>query len=180
MPNCINYNCTELGTHTQNNCNATKLGGIPAIIILGCDHTITDPSDGTAINAEIAAGRAWLVERIKVGVNAASAVTEESSVSGVFETLLTYDREATLVDNQVNDTNRQFYDSLFNGQEFGGIITYEKYASQVSWYDAAIVFQGSRPVPNENNASSKFEGVFKWRSMEDGSIYTVPTGVFSI
>lgn len=179
MPNCINYNCDDLGTHVPSDCNEVKLGGISAIIILHCDHQLTDPSDGTEVNAELTAGRATLIENIKSGLNARTPVEVESYVSGRPSRVVTYDNELTIVDANMTDNNRSFYDDAFNGQSFGGLILYEQDANQVTWMDASVSAQGSRIIPVDNNEAERFEGVFKWRTLSLGSIHSVPSGVFS-
>ena len=75
MANCINYNCAdELGTQELLDCDGDNLGGASAVVFLACNHQLTDPSDGTEIQAEIDAGRAWLYKDVEIGIGKASAV----------------------------------------------------------------------------------------------------------
>lgn len=179
MANCVNYNCTDLGEHTPNNCNAILLGGISSLLILMCDHVITDPSNATQVNAAIADGTAILVEDAKIGVNAPSPVTIDSDVAGQPARVVNYDRSGTLIDANVSNANVTFYNDLFDGRAFGGLILYEVDADQVTWIDKAIRFTGGRIIPNDVNDRQRFEGTFAWKSLTEGAIYSAPVGVFS-
>lgn len=186
MVNCINYDCTsDLGTYLQNHCSEELLGGISAAVYLECNHQLTDPSSGTQIAAEIVAGRAKLVKGIKVGITKPSPVQVDSNVScGVEKVVVTYDRQGTLIDGNVNSTNVSFYNSLFGGHTLGGIIFYlcgteESYnGAKVLWIDDAVNFTGGLIIPNANNAFQTFEGDFFWRKKNGPQMYPGPVGIF--
>ena len=179
MANCVNYNCSELPDWTANDCNSILLGGISSFIILECDNQLTDPSSASDINTEIAAGRATLIEDVKVSIEAASPIEIESDVSCQPPRTVNYDRSGSLIDANVSDDNVNFYNNLFDGRAFGGIIIYECDSDQVTWIDAAVRFSGSRLIPNDSNDRQRFEGTFKWKALNNGRIYSAPTGIFT-
>src|SRR3990170_4787181 len=106
MANCYNYNCDEaLGNHLLNDCGEEKQGGIKDLIILECNHQLTDPSDANAVAAEINAGRATLVKNLKIGIAAPNPIEAEPQISCSTSKVVTYDRTANMVDGNVNSNN---------------------------------------------------------------------------
>ena len=192
VQNCINLCTTDpLGEYELANCAYDPVGGMSAIILLECDHTLTDailngdPADaGDAINAEITAGRAHLIERCSFTLEAASEVTQDSLVPCETPSLVTYNRTGNYVNPNVNYTNITLHDQIFDGRNFGGIIAYEcgyddsSEQKYVSWVDAAVKFTGSRIVPSANTEFQRFEGTANWKSKKNAQRYPVPTGVF--
>jgi hypothetical protein len=186
MANCLNYDCTDaLGDHTLNSCGEELLAGIDAGVLLECNHQLTDPSNGTQIAAEIAAGRATLVKNIKVGIAKPSPVTVESNVACATPKLVTYDRAGTWVDGNVNSNNVTFYDGVLGGRSFGGIIfhlcgTAEADAGEkVMWIDADVRFTGGHVIPNTNNEFQTFDSDFNWRKKGGNMLYANPVGIFT-
>jgi len=170
MANCINYNCTELPDHVQNDCNSILKGGVDAVIVLECGHSITDPSNATQINDAITAGKATLIEAVKYSVEAASPIEIDSDVACQAPRTINYDRAGTYLDANVSDINIDFYNELNDGRNFGGLILHECDADEITWIDDAVRFSGSRVIPNDNNDRQRFEGGFKWKSLVEGSI----------
>lgn len=187
MPNPINYECsTPLGSHLENDCGEELLGGVSAALLLEVNHQLTNPSDASQINAEIAAGRAKLVQGIKVGIPKPSPVEVESNIGcGASTTLVTYDRTGTIIDGNVNSTNIDFYNTVFGGRTFGGIIFYmcgteeATSGSVVAWLNSPVKFTGGRVIPNTNNTFQTFDGDFKWRKKDDMLNYPTPVGIFN-
>jgi hypothetical protein len=185
MANCINYECDDaLGTHLQNDCGEELLGGSSGILLLECDHQLTDPSSASEINAEIAAGRATLITSIKVGMDAASAIEVDSNVSCGSQVLVNYDRTFSLVDGNVNNNNIDMYNQMFKGHKLGGVVLYlcgtaeADAGEKVLWIDTAVNAVGSLIVPNQNTEFQRFEGTFRWRSKNNPAMYTAPVGIF--
>jgi hypothetical protein len=179
MANCYNYNCDDpLGDHLLNDCGNEKQGGIKDAIILECNHQLTDPSNATQIETEIAAGRATLVLNLKIGIDAPSPVEVEPQVACSTPKVVTYDRTASWVDGNVNGTNIDFYNNLTGGQAKGGVILHECGADEVTWIDDEVRWVGGRVVPNNDNEFQRFEATVKWRSKTDSGIYATPAGIF--
>lgn len=179
MANCVNYNCAALPSYASNDCNDKLQGGISAIIILECDHTITDPSNATQINADLTSGKARLVEPVQVGIEAASAVEVPSGVSGEEDVVATYERSMSITDPNINDTSIDFYNEILTGRALGGVILYEREEGKVTWIDSAVSFKGSRIIPNVVTDIQRFEATMTWKSMAEGLRYTAPAGIFS-
>lgn len=192
MANCINL-CTSdpLGDYELPECTNDPVGGMSAVIWLECDHQLTEsdflagPVDlGTAINAEITAGRAHLVERCSFTLEAASEVTQDSLVPCEVPSLVTYERSGNYINPNVTQTNITFHNNLFDGRNFGGVIAYEcgyddsTETKYVTWVDASVKVTGSRIVPSANTEFQRFEGVAKWKSKYNPQRYEAPTGVF--
>lgn len=182
MPNCINYNCDPLGEHTiEASCAGLIKGGASNLIILDCDHTVTNPSSAQQLNDNITAGTAKIVTNVKFGWSKPSPVTVDSTTScGVAETV-TYDWTATLQDGSVSDTNIDFWNVLAAGRKIGGIIALECYDSgetpYVTWIDALIQTQGGRVLPNVNTQAQTIDLDLKWRSKRSPQKYDAPVGV---
>jgi hypothetical protein len=184
--NCPNYNCNDpLGAWTANNCGEELLGGGGGVILLECNHQLTDPSNTGLINIEIAAGRAKLITGVKIGINAPSPVKVDSNAACQNQKLVTYDRTGSYVDGNVSADNVEFYKPIFAGRTFGGLIIWEcgtedsDAGPQVTWIDAVVNFEGGRILPPNNNELQRFEGAFNWRSRHDADIYAAPAGVFA-
>jgi hypothetical protein len=179
MSNCIDYNCSDLEDHLLNDCGEELPGGSNQMVILDCDHTVTDPTNGTTINADISAGRAILVRNVKIGMPAPSPVTVPSNIANQTDKLVNYDRSLTLIDGNINAQNILFYRALLQGRTIGGIIFYEVDANQVTWIDAAIKATGGRVFPDSNIEFQRVETTFTWRKLDEPQVYSTPTGVFS-
>lgn len=182
MSNCLNYDCNDpLGDHMPNDCDEVLLGGIDAIIVLECDSQLTDPSSAVQIAAEIAAGRATLIENVKVSIEAASPVTVDPLVSCSTPKLVNYDRSGTIIDGNVSDNNIDVYNKINAGRAFGGLILHlcgtedSVGGAKVLWIDKKVEFTGSLIVPPNNNDIQRFEGKFTWRSKGDPNMYASPS-----
>lgn len=183
MANCINYNCAdELGTQELLDCDGDNLGGASAVVFLACNHQLTDPSNGTEIQAEISAGRAWLYKDVEIGIGKASAVKITPPSGCAVEKVINYNRSGTYRDGNVNATNITNYNALFNGTPLGGMIIFECAAKdgdgQVTWIDSEITFEGDRILPVSQTEIQVFDATFAWVSKTMPMIYNKPTGIF--
>lgn len=180
MQNCLNYNCNDtLDTHEPVDCGDYPLGGIDAAIILTCDSQLTDPSDGAEILVEINAGRAFLVENIKVSVPEASPILVPNPVACKTDRLINYDRSLVWMDSNVNPENISWYTTLLSGQSFGGLIYRECGTGRVSFIDEEITWSGSRVVPESDNEHQMFSATAAWRSKVEPEIFDEPANIFT-
>jgi len=186
MSNCLNYDCNDpLGSHLPNDCGEEILGGVSAILLLECNNQLTDPSSASQINAEISAGRAHLLQNLKVGLDAPSPVEIDSNVAGGTTKLVTYDRTGTLIDGNVSQNNVEFYNKVFGGRVFGGAILYiigtqEATGGELTTFiDASVTFTGGLTIPSNNNEFMTFNGMFKWRKRDMPTLESAPVGIFS-
>jgi len=186
MPNCINYECDdELGLHTLNDCGEELLAGGSGMVLLECDSQLTDASSAAQINAEIAAGRATLLDNVKIGLDQPSPIQVDSNIVGATQKLVSYNRSGTLIDGNVSDLNRAFYDKVFGGRTFGGAIVYIKGTEEsdsgtlVTWIDAPLTFTGGLPIQNNNDQNMVFTGTFNWRKKDMPTLPAAPVGIFT-
>lgn len=179
---CYTYNCADqLGDHTLNDCEAELQGGFKNIIILECGHQVTDASDGTEINAEIAAGRATLIKNVKVGVPAASATKIASNIANTPDKTVKYTTELTLMDGNVNASNMTFYNTLASGTSFGGLIIHNADEGIVLWYNETTRGEGSLISPDNNGEFMRYEFRLTFDSQNNEvmpTYATEPSGVF--
>lgn len=182
MANCVNYNCEDdLGEHTLNDCGEELLGGVKDTILLECDHTITDPSNATQVQANIDSGKATLLKNVQYEMPAASPVLVDSTVACSTQKVARYERTLNYIDGNVNDANIDFYNEVNSTRSFGGVILHECAADQITWIDEEVRFQGSRIIPNNNNEFQTFTGIGSWETAPDnvdGNIYATPAGIF--
>jgi hypothetical protein len=186
MANCISYDCQDaLGDYVSNSCGEELLAGISGMVLLECNNQLTDPSNATQINAEIAAGRAVLVDGIKVGFDAPSPVQVESNTVGATQKTVTYNRQGTLIDGNVSIINTAFYDKVFGGRVFGAAIMYIKGTedstdgAKVAFIDAPINFTGGLPIKNNNDENMIYTGTFTWRKLTMPTLAAAPVGIFA-
>lgn len=183
MANCVDYDCDDvLGVLSENTCSEELPGGSNQAVLLACNHQLTDPSDGTAVAAEIAAGRAWLITGAYFDIPAAAPVTQDSVEACKPPVLVTYNRTITHRNGQVNANNAEWYSTFFGGKKFGGIILYEcgtrdSIVPQVTWIDDQVTFTGNRILPGSGELQ-RFEGVGAWVSKAEPTIHNVPANIF--
>ena len=183
MPyNCLSYNCDDdLGSHVINDCNTYTKGGYPNCILLECDHSITDPSDATQVQAAIDAQEARLVKNVKIAIPAGSPVKIDSPIPNEPQIVVRYDFAGTMVDTNVSSDNVTFYNNLLDGRTLGGIIVHNQKEGIVYHVDAAVKFEGSPVLPDNDGEFERFETTFtffKEPSEVAHTLYTEPAGIF--
>lgn len=179
---CVNYNCIDpLGTHTLNACGIERQGGASAAVLFECGSLPTDPTDGAEINALISAGEAYLIRNVNISYEAASPVEIESNIPCQPAKVINYDRTGRLIDTNVNEQNVVFYNKIFAGRVFGGMIIFEcgnEDDPKAKYIDKSITFTGSDLLPSTDSEWQRFEATFKWKSRYPNvSVIDVPTGV---
>lgn len=186
MPNCLNYECDDvLGIHNPNECGEELLAGISGTLLLECNHQITDPSSAVQIAAEIAAGRATLLDGLMIGIDDPSPVMFTSNIVGGTEKPINYDRSGTMIDANVNANNITLYNNLLGGKVMGGAIQYLKGTEEstggakVLWIDASLTFSGGLPIKNNNDETMRFSTKFTWRKKDMPQMYSAPVGIFA-
>lgn len=182
MPNCVSYNCSDdLGDHALNDCGQELQAGLDAAIILECDHELTDPSSAAEINAEIAAGRATLIENVRIGLGEPQPQEIDSTVSGREPKLVKYVVEGTLVDGNVSSANQAFYNTLFSGRAFGGIVLKSAEETKVIWIDEEVDFKGGLPISDNTGEFMTYRGIFRYNTTPESvvpSMHTLPANIF--
>lgn len=182
MANCASYNCQSLTTweSTLDNCATYRAGGSSSIIILACDHTITDPTDLAAVEAEIAAGRAWRMENVKVGFAPGSPETVASVTSCGTERVINNTYSATIFASQVSADNSTFINSLTSGYVTGGLMfgvcPTDGLTDMLIYVDAEISYQGGLVLPDTNSDVIRYEMTATWKG--NAEVFDDTEGVF--
>lgn len=175
MSKCNNFGCDEeFEVYTENDCGDIVLGGIDYVILLECNHTITDPSNATQINANVASGKAVIVTNAKMSIPEASPIKVDVDVPCVPQRVVNYNRTATYRNGNVSAANITFHNNLFPGRKLGGAIFHQCAADKVTWVDEVISITGSRTIPDNNNATQAFVATFEWLSLYDSMDYNAP------
>lgn len=182
MANCASYNCQSLTTweSTLDNCATYRAGGSSSIIILACNHQITDPTDLVAVGAEIAAGRAWRMENVKVGFSPGSPETVASVTSCGTERVIKNTYSATIFASQVSEENSTFINALTSGYVTGGLMfgvcPTDGLTDMLIYVDAEISYQGGLVLPDTNSDVIRYEMTANWKG--NAEVYEDTEGVF--
>lgn len=174
MANCSSYNCLALGEYetTFDNCATYRAGGIPSIILLACDHQITDPQSLAQVEAEIAAGRAWRVENIKGGLTPQTPETVAPVTSCGTERVVNNVYQLSIFDSKVSQLNAEFWGTLSAGYVLGGMImgicSTSGLTDLMIYADAEVSVQGGVVSPDTNADVLRFEmtATFKLQQVE--------------
>lgn len=182
MANCLSYNCDDqFGNHELTPCESYPMGGISGIVLFTCDTQLTDPESGTAIQAEIDAGRAVLINRVKANLPDASEVTVPSPVACEADITANYDNVLEVKDGHVNANNISvIYNVLRTGNSIGSILFYECDADRTTYINppGGIKQSITRNVPEENTTNQLITATYRWRDRELSEIFAKPAGIF--
>lgn len=182
MALCYNYCGEELGTHDLIGCDADLIqGGIADVIVLSCDSQLTDPSNGTQVQAEIDAGRAFIIKGVKYSLDAASAIEVDSKIANQTSMVTAYDRTGTFMDQNVTQNNIDFYNVLLASGTWGGLILHLADEDVVFWINRPVKFRGSLDIPDGNTDTASFNGTFNYRTPNNAvnpDLYNAPAGIF--
>lgn len=185
MASCVTYNCDALVDHevSAESCLGPRNGGSSQIIFFDCDAVPVDPSDGTEVLALIAANTAFLVENVKVGLDAPSPITIPSTTSCGTERTINLDYSGTIEDFTVTEVNvADFWGPLAKGRTMGGLMLYlceqDGYTNKIVWIDAEITVAGGLVLPNTNEEAIRFELTYAFRKNGPVQYLDAPLGVF--
>lgn len=184
MYNCAQYGCDPLGTYSLNECGEVLLGGFDSVILLECNHQITDPSNATQVQAALTAGTATLITEASFSIEPPAPVTVDTLVPCQPAKTVNYNRTANYRNQNVNPNNVEFHQPIFAGKVFGGLIIRmcsetDSGTGYVYWVDAAVTFTGGVVGPAANTELQRFEGVASWVSKNDPTLHVEPAGIFS-
>lgn len=182
MADCASYNCQTLNIFesTLANCATFRAGGSSSIILLACGHTITDPTDLEAIDADIAAGLAWRMENIKVGIAAGTPETVAPVTSCGTERVINNTYTATVFASQVSPENSEFVNALTSGYVLGGVIfgvcPTDGLTDMLLYVDAEVAAQGGLVLPDTNGDLIRYEFTLAWKGNVE--VFSDTEGVF--
>jgi len=181
---CINYNCDTLEDHESfgSACTPPRQAGFSAMVLILCGNDVTDPENGTEINALIDADNAKLVEVIAAGIDSADPVlsTIAATPCRAFQTLYV-NYNWSLTDLMWSQANMDFWTNLVGGYTVAGAILrqcpQDGYDDQSVWIDGEITFSGSPINTKDGTDTARFEITFTTRKKPQ--IIDTPVGVFS-
>jgi hypothetical protein len=180
---CLDYCYSEqLGEYEILSCGADPHGGIFAMVLLECNNTLTNPSSGTEVNAQINSGKAHLIQRCSLSIEKPSPVTQDSIIACETPILVTYERKGIYKNPNVTQQNVIFHNGLFDGRNFAGMLLFycgEDDENWVDWVDSTVKFTGGRVIPVKDTEVQLFDGEFTYRAKKDPLRYAAPTGVLS-
>lgn len=183
MATCLNYNCEELTDHEASSlsCLGPRPSGISEVVLILCGNDLTDPSDGTEVNALITAGDAKLVSSIRMGVGVGEpTLSPKTTACGLPQTLyVTY--SGNIIDYSWNETNFEFWNTLTSGYTIQGAIARmcpkTGFDDQSLYLDGEISFAGGAIITDTDEEPARFEITFTYKG--DIHLITTPAGVFS-
>lgn len=182
MSNTCNYGCASLPTHQQIDCNDFAVGGISAIALLECDHTITNFSNATQWNTNLANGNAKLILNIKGELPAASPVTVDNPVGcGSEQITLGFNNTITWRDSNVLASNDDLYAALNQRKLYVVFFMCEEDEIRVSNEpNDFVALPVSVPMNNREMQMYQVTGSFFTKIGEiPFALYDAPAGIFS-
>jgi len=182
MSNNCNYGCASLPTHQQVVCNDYAVGGISAVATLECDHTITDFTNATQWNTNIASGKVKLFLGVKGEIPAPSPVQVDNPIGcGAAQILSGMDNTATWRDSNVNASNDDLYAKLNQRRLFVAVFMCEQDEIRVS--ESPVDFTAVPTIVPANNREMQMYNVTAAFFTKVGEIpfqlYDAPSGIFS-
>ena len=158
---------------------STRKGGIRDLVFF-LTALPEDPEDKDEIQTLIDSGDAMYIPDVKVGITDPSPVEVARMRSCSPPTVVTYDREFTLMDDDVSPINVKAYNSLnaSKGVELRGVLMHECGAERSTFITDRVSLQGGRIVPDDDTDDLQhFSFIAKWKSPTDADIYAWPEGL---
>lgn len=161
---CINYCNDPLLEYTVESCGEYSNGGIESFVIFACGFEPVNPASGVEIQAIIDAGNAVKISGVKVGIPAASPITQDSPTSCGVSRTTNFDRTATIYDANLNATNNAFWNSA-NTNTFGAVLFFNCDANDAFYVNppSGVSVQVSPLIPDTNTEFRRYEGQLSWR-----------------
>lgn len=180
MPAACNYNCVDLPDHEQVDCGAFPKGGISQLGILDCDHSITDYSNATQVQAAIDAGQLKIIDPVRALLEENSEILGVNPTAcGSTEILDGFDWVLTWQDYNVTSNNDAFYESLNLRQ--ANLIWYECENDKIRVVVQPVSFVAKLTIPESNKEKQMYPVQAKWSSAPDEIplLDDAPPGIFS-
>lgn len=172
-----NTDCTSIGSHELVDCGLYLKGGISAMGLLECNHTITDFSLGSQLQTAINAGKLIVIKPIKGEIPEPSPVEGENPSGCGAETILDgFDRTFVWDDFNVTPTNVDFYNALNKRQYY--LIIFHCEDDQITVVQTKASFVAKGMNPKSNKEKRKWNVVAKWTAFDAPPFYDLDaTGV---
>lgn len=137
------------------------------------DFTTMDEIDPAKIQTLLNDGSARIINGLRIGIEAPSAVTGDSFVACEGEAPTGYDRTITWKDRKVTKEATIFYNSLngVTGFRAGGMLIHECAAEQFSYIDRPLTFTGGRVAEEADNTLQRWEFTAAFKGKKDPEIF---------
>ena len=176
MADC-GYQCSDLPVHEKVVCGEYLKGGQSSIGILNCDHTITDFTSATQINAAINNGSLKLIEPVVAEIPAASPVEGANpSGCGAATILDSFDRTVKFTDYNVTADNIDFFNALNRRKTF--LVVYHCADQKLTVIEDAVSWVAFRISPANEREKQSWDVTGKWTSLDEAPIFVAPAGIF--
>lgn len=179
MASC-NYNCTELPEHEKSQCGAYRKGGISAIGVLECDHSITDFSNASQTYAAITGGKLTLIKGVKAEFPNASPIEGENPIACGAATIFDgIEYTLNIKDFNVTGSNDSFYEALNKRTSY--LILYYCQEEEVRVVEKQVSWTALPAMsPESNREKQMYTITAKWTSNVDEFpvLYTAPSGIY--
>lgn len=179
MATC-DYNCTELPEHEKVVCGAYKKGGISAIGVLECDHTITDFTSASQAHANILAGKLTVIKGIKAEFPPASPIEGENpnacGASVIFDGI---DYVLNFKDFNISTSNDSFYEALNKRSSY--LVLYYCQEEEIRVVEKKVTWTVLPPTsPESNKEKQLYTGKVMWSSNVDEFpvLYSAPDAIY--
>jgi hypothetical protein len=182
MSNTCNYGCSNLPTHQQIDCNDYAVGGISAVGLLECDHTITDFTNATQWDTNIASGKAKIILAVKGEIPAAAPVQVDNPVGCGSEQILNgFTNTVMWRDANVLASNDDLYASLNKRKLYVVVFMCEQDEIRVSQEpNDFVAVPTTVPMNNREMQMYNVTGTFFTKLGEiPFALYDAPAGIFS-
>lgn len=180
MATACDYNCTELPEHEKVQCGAHRKGGISAIGVLECNHTITDFTSASQAYANILAGKLTIIAGIKGEFAAASPIEGENPEACGATTILDgFDYVFNFKDFHVTSSNDSFYEALNKRSSY--VVFFYCQDDEIRVVERKVVWSILPPIsPESNKEKQMYTGTIKWSSDVDEfpTLYTAPDAIY--
>lgn len=135
----------------------------------------TDPAewvpDEVKIQTLLNNGDARIINGLRIGLDAPSAVTTDAYMACQPDTVATYDRTLSWKDRKVTPMAVEFYNTInaASGFRVGSILVHECDAERSTYIDKVSAFNGGRISP-EGQELQRFEFTVSWQDRGDAAI----------
>jgi hypothetical protein len=180
MANSCNYNCTDLPEHEQISCGNWLKGGMGALAIIACDHTITDWSSTEEWETNIAAGKIRRIMPVRASIPEPSPVEGENpNGCGALNIIDTYDRTILWKDFNVTASNVDLYNEMNKQNSFVAGFQGCDNADRIWVIDSPVTWNARHSIDENNRIKQMFSVTGSWTSFDMPTFYDAPTGIFT-
>ncbi len=179
---CTSNNCDPLDPQVLSDCGAELNGSAAQAVVFTCGNLPVDVTDGVEVAALIAGGDAVLFQNLLVELPEGSPVEGSSYIAGGEPKPSTYQRSATWIDSNVNETSGDAYNSInaASGIAVGGLLlklVEEDVCLYITPNVSGILFKGT--MTGSDSEPLRYAYSANWKNKIDPIVVATPAGVFS-